>query len=459
MKVTLKNIGVLKFAEFALGDFTVICGGNNTGKTYATYSLYGFLDFWAEAVSFGIPDNMLQALLADGTVRLPLDQFVPKAPRMLATASEHYSKTLPYVFATKEARFAESAFKLSLVDETPRPVAQYEKRFSSAKTLLFSITKTDGDIVVTLLLDKENRKIPTAILQTEIGKAVKEIVFGQTIPHAFIVSTERTGAAIFRGELNFARNRLIDKLGSKEKDLDPFKLLNQFDANYALPVRRNVDFTRHLETIAKSDSFLASEHPKVLDDFAALLGGRYEVTRNDELFFIPQGKRLRLTMDESSSSVRSLLDLGFYLRHIAKKGDLLMIDEPELNLHPQNQRLVARLLARLVNAGIKVFVTTHSDYLVKELNTLIMLSRDDPRLQALAAREGYMPEELLVPARLKAYVAREGMVRCPGNQRASRCQTLESAAIDDAHGMNIGSFDDAIEDLARIQDEIIWGDK
>ena len=110
MKVTLKNIGVLKFAEFALGDFTVICGGNNTGKTYATYSLYGFLDFWAEAVSFGIPDNMLQALLADGTVRLPLDQFVPKAPRMLATASEHYSKTLPYVFATKEARFAESAF-------------------------------------------------------------------------------------------------------------------------------------------------------------------------------------------------------------------------------------------------------------------------------------------------------------------------------------------------------------
>ena len=136
-----------------------------------------------------------------------------------------------------------------------------------------------------------------------------------------------------------------------------------------------------------------------------------------------------------------------------------MIDEPELNLHPQNQRLVARLLARLVNAGIKVFVTTHSDYLVKELNTLIMLSRDDPRLQALAAREGYMPEELLVPARLKAYVAREGMVRCPGNQRASRCQTLESAAIDDAHGINIGSFDDAIEDLARIQDEIIWGDK
>ena len=65
-------------------------------------------------------------------------------------------------------------------------------------------------------------------------------------------------------------------------------------------------------------------------------------------------------MDESSSSVRSLLDIGFYLKHIAKKGDLLMIDEPELNLHPENQRRVARLIAKLVNYGIKIFVTTIS---------------------------------------------------------------------------------------------------
>ena len=78
-------------------------------------------------------------------------------------------------------------------------------------------------------------------------------------------------------------------------------------------------------------------------------------------------------MGESSSAVRSLLDIGFYLEHIAKKGDLLIIDEPELNLHPENQRCIARLLAKLVNYGIKVFITTHSDYIVKELNTLIML--------------------------------------------------------------------------------------
>ncbi len=41
----------------------------------------------------------------------------------------------------------------------------------------------------------------------------------------------------------------------------------------------------------------------------------------------------------------------------------------ELNLQLENQRRVARLFARLINVGVKVFVTTHSDYIVKELNT------------------------------------------------------------------------------------------
>ncbi|EAJ6191687.1 ATP-binding protein, partial [Campylobacter lari] len=45
MKVKLKNIGMLDEAEFEVGNITLICGENNTGKTYATYSLYGYLDF------------------------------------------------------------------------------------------------------------------------------------------------------------------------------------------------------------------------------------------------------------------------------------------------------------------------------------------------------------------------------------------------------------------------------
>ena len=52
MKVSLRNIGILDEADFEVGDITVICGENNTGKTYATYSLYGFLKFVEEINSY-----------------------------------------------------------------------------------------------------------------------------------------------------------------------------------------------------------------------------------------------------------------------------------------------------------------------------------------------------------------------------------------------------------------------
>jgi predicted ATPase len=42
MKLKLKNIGTLKQAEIDLSkDLIILAGPNNTGKTYAAYTVYG----------------------------------------------------------------------------------------------------------------------------------------------------------------------------------------------------------------------------------------------------------------------------------------------------------------------------------------------------------------------------------------------------------------------------------
>ena len=194
-----------------------------------------------------------------------------------------------------------------------------------------------------------------------------------------------------------------------DDNINPMELLFKSYQDYPLPVEINVDFIRQLETVAKEDSFLVENHPHVLNDFSDIIGGQYIAGSNDTIYFRPAGKRLKLTMDESSSAVRSLLDIGFYLRHVAKVGELLIVDEPELNLHPENQRRMARLFARLVNLGIHVFVTTHSDYIVKELNTLIMLNQDKPYLKHIAQEEGYQTEELLAPEKIRVYIGGESV--------------------------------------------------
>jgi hypothetical protein len=283
-------------------------------------------------------------------------------------------------------------------------------------------------------------------------------VFGDLFPKPFIASAERTGAAIFRKELNFARNRIVEEMGTMGEAINPFELLSKVYSDYALPVKINVDFTRKLEEISQKESFIYKNHPDILKDFGDIIGGEYLVKKNDELYYVPKGKRIKLTMDQSSSAVRSLLDIGFYLRHVAEIGDLLIIDEPELNLHPENQRRVARLIARLINLGIKIFITTHSDYIIKELNTLIMLNQDNPRLQSLAYREKYLKDELLSPEKINVYIADKAMIKTHDSARKILCQTLIRADIDIKLGIEVKSFDNAIEDMNRIQEEIIWGE-
>ncbi len=460
MRIKINDLGPLRQAEFSMGDMTIICGGNNTGKTYATYALFGFISFWQEAFKIIIVEDYIDILFADGIVYIDLKKYVEHAEEILADSCLKYQMQLPMVFASSADRFKNTKFNIYIDLEDIRLQDSYERRIGSANAERFSITKNEGvaELVVTLLVEEEKLRIPRNVIEEFIGDAIKRIVFGNLFPNHFIASAERTGAAIFRKELNFARNRLLDEMGQGESNLNPMDLLFKVYKDYALPVKRNVDFTRDIENISKDSSFIARQHPDILSDFADIIGGDYTVTRNDELYYVPKGKYVKLSMDESSSAVRSLLDIGFYLRHVVQQGDLLMVDEPELNLHPENQRRIARLFARLVNLGVKVFITTHSDYIIKELNTLIMLNHDKPHLTQIADREGYKLDELISSDKIKVYIAEKALFLLDGNKRRGRYQTLVPADIDPELGIEARSFDETIDTMNRIQEEIVWGE-
>jgi len=459
MKIKVKNLGALKQAEFELGALTIICGGNNTGKTYATYALFGFLYTWRQNFSIKIDSTEIFRLLDDGVTNIDINNYVKKAQQIVDKGCEIYTKQLPNIFASAQDRFKITEFKVILENEDISVSGEFERTIGSSQASLFSIKKAEEgtQLIVTLLAEVEEVKIPVDVIKKMISDALNNIVFSKIFPKSFIASAERTGAAIFRKELNFARNRLLEEIGQASNNIHPIEFLFKKYDDYALPIKTNVDFTRQLETIAKKNSFIAEKHSKTLDSFADIIGGKYTVTDNDQLYYEPKGKRIKLAMDESSSAVRSLLDLGFYLRHEAQPGDLLMIDEPELNLHPENQRRVARLLARLVNLGIKVFITTHSDYIIKELNTLIMLNHDKPHLKRIAEVEGYQQNELLNADQIKVYIAEKALVLLDGKTRQTKCQTLTPADIDPEMGIEARSFDKTIDTMNRIQEEIVWG--
>jgi len=433
MKIKVKNLGTLREAEFTLGDLTIICGCNNTGKTYATYALFGFLYTWRQMLSIQINDDKIEELLADGVIRIEIQEYIKESEHIVIKACERYTQELPKIFAAPIDRFKNTKFNISLEIKTEdiKLKNKFDRKMGSANAEIFSITKSEEstELVVTLLVEKDKVKIPYKFIKFLIANAIKDIIFAQFFPRPFIASAERTGAAIFRKELNFAKNRLLEEIGQADENIDTMELLLKEYDDYALPIKTNVDFTRKLETIVKKNSFITDEHPDLLADFTDIIGGEYTVTRNDELYYVPKGKKVKLSMDES------------------------------LNLHPENQRRVARLFARLVNVGIKVFITTHSDYIVKELNTLIMLNHDKPHLQRIAQQEGYQPEELITAEKIKVYIAEEANMKLEGNTKKTKCQTLILADIDPELGIEARSFDRTIETMNRIQEAIYWSEE
>jgi ABC-type multidrug transport system ATPase subunit len=484
MKVTLKNLGLLKQAEFTLGDLTIICGSNNMGKTYATYALFGFLYFWNELVDLiwnelvdlrlydiDIDDNKIEEFISNGLVDINLQQIqIDLFEQVINNACNKYTNEfLTKVFASSIDQFKNSLFKIDL-DISNYMISSYNRKalyYSNeedreVRTIEISFSRENNSMIISLSRDV-GVQVDSQWLKITINRIVKNAIqhfaFFDLFPKPFIISSERTGAATFRKELDFARNRLLKNIAHGNRDIKTItSMLQQGYQDYPLPVEQNVEFTRNLEKIVKQRSFISHLHPEILTEFSDMIGGDYQVSGEDILSYVPlKNKKLKLSLNESSSAIRSLLDLGFYLRHQAAVGDLLMIDEPELNLHPDNQRRIARLLARLVNLGIKVFITTHSSYIIKELNTLIMLNRDEPHLKQIAAEENYLESELLSPDKVKVYVAKEALVQLDGQKKKTRSPTLVPAKISPELGIELTSFDTAINTINRIQERIVWG--
>ena len=113
-----------------------------------------------------------------------------------------------------------------------------------------------------------------------------------------------------------------------------------------------------------------------------IMRGRVRVERGQisypSFVYRPDGWRRNLPLMNVSSMVSELAPVALYLRHVVQPGDLLIIEEPEAHLHPEMQVEFTRLLASAVQAGVRILITTHSEWVLEELANLVRLSELPP---------------------------------------------------------------------------------
>ena len=449
MKFIFKNLGPINEAELELGDLTIIAGRNNTGKTYVAYALYGFLKAWSlgrlhsPGTEKGM-EELAKTVVENDRAISPMNQeMINKIRREVALkVAQVFSKeALPEVFSSSSEDFEGASIEVVIED-------RFSELPSKALEFLTGDEFTLKYIGSDLFIERSKRgkgggkPLPKNLLSLALSHLYFSFLFPE-FSEPFILSTERFGISLFYKELDFTKNRLVEALQEIGKDRErdrflPFSIIDKMASRYALPIKDNIDYTRSIPDLKKNRSKIYDS--KLFNDIRDMLGGSYTASDNDIRFKSKARKGgFDIPLHIASSSVRGLSDLYFFLRHVAEKNQLLIIDEPESHLDTANQIQFARLLARAVQVGLKVLITTHSDYIVKEINNLLMLSRDFKDKPKVLKKLKYSEHDFLKPDSVRAYVAEDNSL--------TPC-TIEK------YGIDMPVFDTTIDAINRVSSEL-----
>ena len=177
----------------------------------------------------------------------------------------------------------------------------------------------------------------------------------------YFFPAERSGAVLFYKQLFQSGNDILRKF-ELSRDVNILKDVS----NYPEPINEymkflNRDFENRNETEIYKNVFVNIED--IIDG---------EILVRDDKILYKNKKDFELEMGLVSSTVKTLVGFYLYIKYCAKEGDIIFIDEIELNLHPRNQLELIKLFNILTKYGIKFIVSTHSPLIMQEINNMIL---------------------------------------------------------------------------------------
>lgn len=419
MEIEIKNFGPISYLKFDIDkDLHLIYGKNAIGKSYATYCIYCLLKNLSKKNSFS---------LSYFYKTMEIEEFVK--------AKIHKLYKNQKVDITEDCRLIinEVVFEM-LLNEIKQ---SFSNTFSTLKNLhnknsdsLFHISICSNNTEIYIYQDIENDnsiKIDYVGNHGELKFVRKDT---KTTKYSLYINDKKKFATSNEKEFYIAFEDFI------LKELE--NLLDELDFGlgdiYFLPASRSGlyqalnSFTPILAELTQNRFFLKNksiELPSLSEPLAdyfldlstldknrnnkkfeevihlleqGILQGKIEYDdTNKHIIYKPNKLDIELNLSEASSMVSELAPLVIYLKHIVNHKynsrltkhykfrdrspknlkDIIFIEEPEAHLHPEIQVKLMELFVKLTKLNLKIFITSHSNYMFNKLNNLIISGEMD----------------------------------------------------------------------------------
>lgn len=400
------KLGAVEEITLDLKKLIIFTGKNNTGKTHTSYLLYGLISYILKNNMFSFfsekeLENLLYSLKESGskTIKIEKKEIKNKFCKDVKSelTKEHIKEIAVENFKINEENFKELNLKLES-NEIEYFVDNFFT-YSSKKIVVEGIeitTNNNEDMYINVTFKNLENRLDNVLVMLKDDffrdiflKSLSDALI--SLPNIFYFPAERTGINVFKNELNENRLKIYDTLMNtlqftnlkdpKEKDRKRSELLRSnidllIDGNrkssYPKPISDYINFLNGI----KGNYYNPKDN---ITDYIRkeILQGKYEIDENGIVKFREKHGKNRYKKDEISfhivsSSIKSLFGLDYYIDKIAKKGDILIFDEPELSLHPENQVKLAYVIFMLIEKGIRIIISTHSDLFIRALTNIIL---------------------------------------------------------------------------------------
>lgn len=415
MKIEIKNIGKISKAEVELEGITVIAGKNNTGKSTVGKALYAMIDFlygYKQYVENDIRSTMFRYLneygeslevickeYFEGTGRFRrkpskinnivttyeealYNCFVKHEKKRVKKIFQEYAKEYISIYKSNKIKCENDA--MIRLDNVYNEVIQFWN-IKDGEVGIGKATNAFDGVFNSQINNMRNADDEAYVKFQDDFQKVSEVFFKNNLciwkeyntpvfDLAYYVENPRCLDIINRTPRyyddiwdRFTKQRMQDIMRQRFKAiLRPYGLNSRH-----MPISLRKKNQNDEEYISDLDiALLQKKQEEILKLINKAVPGKYNY-ENGIVKYSEPNTDYSLKLENLSTGLKSMILIERMISlGLLCEGSILILDEPEINVHPEWQVLYANIIVMLQQIyNAKIVITTHSPYFIKAIKS------------------------------------------------------------------------------------------
>ncbi len=426
----IENFAKIKSADVTIAPLMCFVGDNNSGKSYLMSVLWGILTLGKDL----FPKSPSEAKVYKQCESW-LKAYINKEIELSESEMELYVNWFNELLNSKKKSLIKKIFNYDVEVEKIK-ITNYKRN----KPIKIIWEKSGSRYSVTdnyIKFPEANSPNKDELLRMNAYICWNLLMEGIAAPlYTPIVKGRRTGEPIYLPASRTGFMLTYSQLIENSLQISFSRELHENTSTLTLPY---VDFLQLITKfeINKKDSKKYSEIIEYIEK--NMTRGNLSVKKDmlPVIKYQPEGSDKEIPLYIASSIVSEISPLLLVLKS-GINFKAMIIEEPEAHLHPELQQKMARLIINLMNLGVPVWITTHSDTILQHINNMMKL-KNHVRSSELQQEYGYRKTDLLCKADIQMY---QFTAEKDGKERLLSLEATQ-------YGFVVPTFNNALEKIVE----------